>query len=67
MQATFLAMQRAVEGLKTQPQKVIVDGNQIPKGIIIPCEAIVGEMQAMPKLVRRVSWLKLRVIVKWQN
>ncbi len=35
-------MQRAVEGLKTQPQKVIVDGNQIPKGIIIPCEAIVG-------------------------
>jgi len=31
-----------VDGLKTQPQKVIVDGNQIPKGIIIPCEAIVG-------------------------
>ena len=59
-------MQRAVEGLKTQPQKVIVDGNQIPKGIIIPW-AIVGEMQAMPRLVRRVSWLKLRVIVKWQN
>lgn len=36
-------MQRAVEGLKTQPQKVIVDGNQIPKGIIIPCEAIRGD------------------------
>ena len=35
-------MQRAVDGLKTQPQKVIVDGNQIPKGIVIPCEAIVG-------------------------
>ncbi|MDC5353940.1 ribonuclease HII [Acinetobacter baumannii] len=42
LQATFLAMQRAVDGLKTQPQKVIVDGNQIPTGIIIPCEAIVG-------------------------
>ncbi len=42
LQATFLAMQRAVDGLKTQPQQVIVDGNQIPKGIIIPCEAIVG-------------------------
>jgi ribonuclease HII len=42
LQATFLAMQRAVDGLKTQPQKVIVDGNQIPKGIIIPCEAIIG-------------------------
>ena len=36
-------MQRAVDGLKTQPQKVIVDGNQIPKGIVIPCEAIVGD------------------------
>ncbi len=35
-------MKRAVDGLKTLPEKVIVDGNQIPKGIIIPCEAIVG-------------------------
>lgn len=42
LQATFLAMQRAVEGLSTQPSKVIVDGNQIPKGITIECEAIVG-------------------------
>ncbi|ATZ67000.1 ribonuclease HII [Acinetobacter haemolyticus] len=42
LQATFLAMRRAVEALATQPAKVIVDGNQIPKGINIPCEAIVG-------------------------
>ncbi len=42
MQATFLAMRRAVENLKTTPHKVIVDGNQIPKGIEIVCEAIVG-------------------------
>lgn len=42
LQATFLAMRRAVEGLSTQPTKVIVDGNQIPKGIMIECEAIVG-------------------------
>lgn len=42
LQATFLAMRRAVEGLHTQPLKVIVDGNQIPKGITIACEAIVG-------------------------
>ncbi|ENX05165.1 ribonuclease HII [Acinetobacter courvalinii] len=41
LQATFLAMRRAVEGLHTQPLKVIVDGNQIPKGITIACEAIV--------------------------
>lgn len=42
LQATFLAMRRAVEALNTQPVKVIVDGNKIPKGITIPCEAIVG-------------------------
>lgn len=42
LQATFLAMRRAVESLNVQPEKVIVDGNQIPKGISITCEAIVG-------------------------
>lgn len=42
MQATFLAMRRAVDGLQQQPMKVIVDGNQIPKGMTIACEAIVG-------------------------
>ena len=41
LQATFLAMRRAVESLNVQPEKVIVDGNQIPKGISIACEAIV--------------------------
>lgn len=42
LQATFLAMCRAVDGLAVQPKNIIVDGNQIPKGMIIPCEAIVG-------------------------
>lgn len=42
LQATFLAMRRAVDGLQQQPMKVIVDGNQIPKGMKIACEAIVG-------------------------
>ena len=42
LQAPFLAMRRAVEGLNIQPEKIIVDGNQIPKGISIACEAIVG-------------------------
>ncbi len=35
-------MNRAVNNLKIQPSKVIVDGNQIPKGMSISCEAIVG-------------------------
>jgi len=42
LQATFLAINRAVNNLKIQPSKVIVDGNQIPKGMSISCEAIVG-------------------------
>ena len=42
LQATFLAMRRAVDGLQITPHKVLVDGNQIPKGISIACEAIVG-------------------------
>ncbi|HCO07854.1 MAG TPA: ribonuclease HII [Acinetobacter ursingii] len=42
LQATFLAMNRAVNNLRIQPSKVIVDGNQIPKGMSISCEAIVG-------------------------
>ncbi len=42
LQATFLAMNRAVDGLHLAPSKVLVDGNQIPKGICVSCEAIVG-------------------------
>lgn len=35
LQATFLAMQRAIAGLKFSPQLVLVDGNQSPK---LTCE-----------------------------
>ncbi len=31
LQATLLAMQRAVNGLRLKPNKVLVDGNQLPK------------------------------------
>jgi ribonuclease HII len=31
LQATMLAMQRAVEGLRLRPNKVLVDGNRLPK------------------------------------
>lgn len=42
LQATLLAMKRAVEGLHIQPQKVLIDGNKTPTGLTIPCEAVVG-------------------------
>lgn len=41
LQATLLAMQRAVEGLTLQPQKVLVDGDQLPS-LSVPAEAIIG-------------------------
>lgn len=41
LQATLLAMRRAVEGLRLKPAKVLVDGNQLPR-LMIHAEAVVG-------------------------
>lgn len=41
MQATLLAMTRAVQGLSVQPNFCQIDGNKIPKGLPCPAEAIV--------------------------
>ena len=40
LQATLLAMQRAVEGLAVQPDEVLVDGNRLPT-LSVPAQAIV--------------------------
>jgi ribonuclease HII len=40
LQATMLAMQRAVEGLRLKPAKVMVDGNRLPR-LDVLAEAIV--------------------------
>lgn len=40
LQATMLAMRRAVEGLRLKPAKVLVDGNRLPV-LKVPAEAIV--------------------------
>ncbi|MEI6542489.1 MAG: ribonuclease HII [Methylococcales bacterium] len=40
LQATLLAMQRAVRGLAIQPDQVLVDGNQLPK-LPMPAQAII--------------------------
>lgn len=42
LQASLLAMRRAVEGLTLTPDHVLVDGNNIPTGLKIGCEAVVG-------------------------
>lgn len=41
LEATYLAMNRAVEGLKIKPDFALIDGNRIPKNITVPCEAVV--------------------------
>ena len=40
-EATFLAMQRAIMGLSTQPHRILVDGNALPETLPCPAEAIV--------------------------
>ena len=40
LQATLLAMQRAINGLAIQPDEVLIDGNCLPK-LLMPAQAIV--------------------------
>lgn len=42
LQATFLAMRRALAGLAPTPDRVLVDGNRIPPGLGCAAECIVG-------------------------
>jgi ribonuclease HII len=41
LQATMLAMKRAVEGLRLKPVKVLVDGNRLPT-LAVLAEAVIG-------------------------
>lgn len=50
LQATLLAMRRAVEALALQPQEVWVDGNRIPTGLSSPARALVGGDASEPAI-----------------
>ncbi|MBE6756947.1 MAG: ribonuclease HII [Ruminococcaceae bacterium] len=41
LQATFLAMSRAVAALSVTPDLVLVDGNQVPRGIERPMQTVI--------------------------
>ncbi|MBR6573295.1 MAG: ribonuclease HII [Clostridia bacterium] len=41
LEATFLAMNRAIEGLNIKADYALVDGNRVPRNIQIPCETVV--------------------------
>ena len=49
LQATLLAMQRAVQGLRLRPAKVLVDGNRLPR-LPMLAEAIVGGDALVPAI-----------------
>ncbi|MGN1319678.1 MAG: ribonuclease HII [Acutalibacteraceae bacterium] len=41
LEATYIAMNRAIDGLEIKPDYALIDGNRTPKGIKIPCQTIV--------------------------
>ena len=49
LQATLLAMQRAVAGLRLRPGHVLIDGNRLPT-LPMACEAVVGGDALVPAI-----------------
>lgn len=48
LNATYLAMNRAIEGLKVPADFALIDGNRVPTGIKIPCQTVVkGDSKSM--------------------
>ncbi len=41
LEATYIAMNRAIAGLTVKADFALIDGNRIPRGIAIPCETVV--------------------------
>lgn len=48
LNATFLAMNRAIDGLKLKPDYALIDGNRMPKDIKVKAETIIkGDAKSM--------------------
>lgn len=50
LQASLLAMRRAVEKLTVQPEHLLVDGNKVPQGLSMSCDAVVGGDAIHPEI-----------------
>ena len=50
LQASLLAMRRAVEKFDIQPDHVLVDGNKVPQGLMMSCDAVVGGDAIHPEI-----------------
>lgn len=60
LNATFLAMRRAVEGLSVQPLLAVIDGNRTPPGLPVPAQKVVkgdalSESVAAASILAKVS------------
>lgn len=50
LQATLLAMERAVKNLPQPPHQLLVDGKQVPQNLPCPAEAIIRGDQTVPSI-----------------
>ena len=50
LQASLLAMRRAVENLHLTPSQVLVDGNRCPSGLACSCQAIIKGDATVPAI-----------------
>ncbi len=41
LNATYLAMNRAIDGLSVKPDYALIDGNRVPNGITVTCETVI--------------------------
>ena len=41
LEATFIAMNRSIDGLSIKPDFALIDGNRVPKNIKVPCETVI--------------------------
>lgn len=48
LQASLLAMRRAMENLSLKPGFALIDGNKVPPGLCVPCQPIVkGDLKSL--------------------
>lgn len=41
LQATFMAMRRAVDALSVKPNLILIDGNRVPEGLPVPAQYVI--------------------------
>lgn len=72
LRASHLAMMRAIAGLPHAPDHLLIDGNQVPRGLTLPREAIVkGDARSLSiaaaSIVAKVARDHIMVILAQQH